>query len=90
MHKNGGTVVGQRMKLLGVLFAGPQFTAKGDIVVEPLPAVAKPVVKSRIPANLGLCVKAEQLRWFESRFQQLLDAEDALTQLDAIGSATAA
>jgi hypothetical protein len=90
MHKNGGTVVGQRVKLLGVLFAGPQFTATGEIVVEPVPTAMQPVAKSRIPTNLGLCVKAEQLRWFESHFQPLLDAENSLKQADAIGPATAA
>jgi hypothetical protein len=87
MHKNGGTVVGQRVKLLGVLFAGPQFTATGQIVVEAVPTSMQPVAKSRIPTNLGLCVKAEELRWFERHFQLLLEAEKALKEANAIGPA---
>jgi hypothetical protein len=78
MHidKQGNTNLGAtRVKLLGILFAGPQFTAQGEIKVLPVPTASQPVALSRIPTNLGLCVKADQLKWFETHFQQIVAVE---------------
>lgn len=88
MHidKDGNTNLGgSRVKLLGILFAGPQFTAQGEIKVLPVPTASKPVALSRIPTNLGVCVKADQLNWFETHFQQLVAAERALQKAQPIG-----
>lgn len=81
MHsdKQGNINLGStRVKLLGILFAGPQFTAQGEIKVLPVPTSAQSVALSLIPTNLGFCVKAEQLNWFEEHFQGLAAAERAL------------
>lgn len=64
--RQGGTVIGSRMKLLGVLYAGPQHTASGEIMIQNIPTTSKPVAISRIPNNLGLIIKAERLDEFES------------------------
>lgn len=79
MDKNGGTVMGgTRIRLLGVLYAGPQFTAQGEIKVMPVPTANAPVALSRIPINLGICVKADRLQWFEDHFQTIMEAERRL------------
>jgi len=88
MHidKNGNSNLGvSRIKLLGILFAGPQFTAQGEIKVLPVPTASQPVALSRIPTNLGFCVKADQLNWFEKHFQQLVAAEQAFQKSQPIG-----
>jgi len=58
-----------RIILLGVLFAGPQHTAQGDIEIINIPTGQKPIVISRIPNNLGLIVKSERLLELEKLFK---------------------
>ena len=70
--KDGGIVVGSRVKLLGALYAGPQFTAKGEIAVENIPTAQKLTSSSRIPVNLGLVVKAQRIRDFDPLLEALL------------------
>ncbi|PFG14472.1 S1 family peptidase [Bacillus sp. es.036] len=64
--KKGNTVIGSRIKLLGVLYAGPQHTASGEVKVINVPTVEKPIAISRIPNNLGLIIKSYILNDFES------------------------
>ncbi|EJL31777.1 serine protease [Brevibacillus sp. BC25] len=61
---------GGRIALLGVLYAGPQFTATGEIKVVNIPSRQEPVVFSRIPNNLGLVIKASKLLDFEEILKQ--------------------
>jgi hypothetical protein len=63
--KTGGFVIGSRIKLLGVLYAGPQYTAEGELVVVNVPTQKKVMTASQIPINLGICVKAKRLLEFE-------------------------
>lgn len=79
--KKGELKLGTRIKLLGILWAGPQYTAEGEIVVVPVPSAMQPIVRSRIPNNLGYCIKADQLLAFEKHFEQFLPAETAETQV---------
>lgn len=72
--KNGNLNVGNRFALLGILYAGPQHTATGEIIVEDIPTAARPIPISRIPSNLGNCIKAEKLRDFEELIRQRLAA----------------
>lgn len=67
--RKGNTIIGSRIKLLGVLYAGPQHTATGEIAIQTIPTVAKPVAISRIPNNLGIIIKAERLKDFEAILQ---------------------
>jgi hypothetical protein len=55
---------------MGILFTGPHYAAHGDVQVVPIPTSVKPVAISRIPSNLGYCIKADQLRYFEKHFQE--------------------
>ncbi|MEB9365338.1 MULTISPECIES: S1 family peptidase [Bacillus cereus group] len=64
--KDGTTHLGAiRVLLLGVLYAGPQFTATGEIIVTNVPTSNQPIAVSRIPMNLGMVIKAHKLLDFE-------------------------
>ncbi|MDP3089945.1 MAG: serine protease [Nitrospira sp.] len=58
-------VMGSRIKLLGILYAGPQHTIHGDIQVVTVPTQQKPISVAAIPNNLGIVIKADQLNAFE-------------------------
>lgn len=61
-QRNGGTVVGgTRVKLLGVLYAGPQHTATGEVRIINVPTQQRAVSVSTIPNNLGFVIKASRL-----------------------------
>ncbi len=60
--KSGGMVIGPgRIKLLGILYAGPQHTVTGEIKIIPVPTVDIPIAVSTIPNNLGMIIKAKKL-----------------------------
>jgi hypothetical protein len=59
--KNGLHLGGGRLKLLGVLYAGPQHTVEGQIKIVTVPTVDKPVAFSTIPNNLGMVIRATSL-----------------------------
>jgi hypothetical protein len=65
--KRDGTMVmgGPRIRLLGMLRAGPQLTVEGEIVIINVPSHQVPVAQSRIPVNLGVVIKAHKLRDFD-------------------------
>jgi hypothetical protein len=47
---------------LGILYAGPQLTVKGDVKVVTIPNLQqKPISVSHIPNNLGYVIKSELL-----------------------------
>lgn len=85
-NKGGGVSLGGRVKFLGVLWGGPQHTAQGAIRVVPIPTRDEPVAFSRIPNNLGYCIKAEKLLAFEEHFERLLKAEKTAKESGDIGS----
>ncbi|MGD0625720.1 MAG: serine protease [Thermodesulfobacteriota bacterium] len=66
-----GTFLGtSRIKLLGILYAGPQYTVTGEIQIVTVPTVQLPVAVSPIPNNLGIIIKSSKLNDFESLFGQ--------------------
>lgn len=70
VDRDGNTHMGtHRFKLLGVLWGGPQYNARGEIRARPVPTQSGLVSESLIPTNLGFCVKATQLDWFQSHFE---------------------
>lgn len=52
---------GARFSLLGVLYAGPQYSASGKITVVEVPTQATPIAVSNIPMNLGYVIKASKI-----------------------------
>lgn len=67
--KKGNMFVGKsRVILLGVLYAGPQATATGEIVMTP--NLQRPISVSQIPNNLGLIIKSERIIEMEKLFKE--------------------
>ena len=65
-----GTFMGaSRIKLLGVLYAGPQHTVEGEVRIVTVPTQQKAVSLAGIPNNLGIIIKSEQLLAFEGKFK---------------------
>ena len=64
--RRSALVLGNRVKLLGVLYAGPQFTVEGDVRMVPVPTKTSPVAVSEIPTNLGLVIKAGRILDFQA------------------------
>jgi len=54
------------------LYAGPQHTASGEIVLAPVPTQNKPVALTSIPNNLGYVIKATELDEIEEIAVNLL------------------
>lgn len=77
MDRNGNTMMGGvRVKLLGLLYAGPQHTATGEIRIVTVPTQQKAVALSTIPNNLGLVIKAERLREMDALFRAQITGKD--------------
>lgn len=55
-----------RILLLGVLFAGPQHVAEGEIKTIDVPLSQIPISLSKIPNNLGFVVKASKINDFRA------------------------
>ncbi len=61
-------VMGTRVKLLGVLYAGPQYRADGQIVVQAVPTTQVPVAQTAIPMNLGYVISSKEIERFKEVF----------------------
>ena len=67
--KKGNTYLGRkRIYLLGVLYAGPQHTVTGEVMIVDIPVAQKPVTIATIPNNLGIVVKSQRIRELEQLF----------------------
>lgn len=64
----GNMVMGERLLLVGILYAGPQYRANGEIIVEAIPTAFRPVPITNIPTNLGFCIKSSRILEFEMEF----------------------
>lgn len=69
--KTGGFMMGSpRIILMGILFAGPQHTATGELKVVTMPTFQQTVAFSRIPNNLGVVIKSERILELEYLFKR--------------------
>lgn len=67
--KKGTTYLGaKRILFMGTLYAGPQHTATGKIVIVNVPTKQTPISVSMIPNNLGLIIKSERIAELEKLF----------------------
>jgi hypothetical protein len=57
----GRVIGGTRIKLLGLLYAGPQHRAEGEIRIVDSPLQQRPIAVSMIPNNLGSVIKSKRL-----------------------------
>lgn len=69
--KSGGIVLGTRIKLLGILYAGPQHIAVGEMKIVPIGNPTRTVSVASIPNNLGVVIKADRLRDFDQILRTL-------------------
>lgn len=68
--KKGNTYLGaSRLMLIGYLFAGPKYTATGDINIQTIPTQQKVIANTPIMANLGYYVKSSEILDFKSIIQ---------------------
>jgi hypothetical protein len=66
------------IKFLGILYAVHEYTSEGGVEIVKIPTAFDFKAKTRIPANLGLVVKANRLRDFLTVFDQIIrSAEQA-------------
>jgi hypothetical protein len=70
--KSTEIVIGARIKLLGILYAGPQHTATGEIEIVNVPTQQKAIAFSRIPNNLGLVIKSSRLSEFDAILKSMM------------------
>lgn len=63
--KKGNFIGDSRIKLLGVLYAGPYYTIEGESRVVPVPTTQKEVYEVNIPNNLGIIIKSIELIAFD-------------------------
>ena len=67
--RKGTTYIGvKRILLLGTLYAGPQLTTEGEVIVVDVPTVQRAFAFSKIPINLGLVIKSSRILELESLF----------------------
>ncbi len=74
--KDGSLVVGTRFALLGVLYAGPQLTAQGEILIQPIPTSA--VTRPPIMIHLGYVIKAKEVLTLARHIVQLAKSRGQL------------
>jgi hypothetical protein len=71
ISRKSGIMIGpSRVKLLGVLYAGPQHVATGEVLVVPIGT--KAITRTGIPNNLGYVVAARALLDFEHTLRHLV------------------
>ena len=64
-----------RVKLIGVLYAGPQYDVHGEMVTLPIPTETSKIPTLRQMINIGFCVSSTQIEWFEELAKSLLENE---------------
>lgn len=76
--RHGNVNIGQeRLLFLGVLFAGPQHIAVGEVGTIEIPELARVAQAiSSIPNNLGFVIKSEKLLDFEPILRRLQDSSN--------------
>jgi hypothetical protein len=80
LYNSGGWVTrsgniimgGLRLKLLGLLYAGPQYTTTGEIRIVNVPTQQRAIAISSIPNNLGLIIKSARLQEMDNFIRPLI------------------
>ena len=69
--KTGDTVLGLRFYFLGILYAGPQYIATGEIKTVTIPDRQGTSTQTYIPINLGNVIRSSKLIDFEEVLKQI-------------------
>jgi hypothetical protein len=67
-RRSRDTVIGSRVKLLGIVWGVMLHTVRGEISIVPAPTQAREIAVSQIPNNLGVCISASRILEFEPIF----------------------
>ncbi len=57
---------------MGILYAGPQYTNKGEVIVVDIPTKTETISISHIPVNLGYVIKSKKLFDFDEILKKLV------------------
>jgi hypothetical protein len=72
-----GLSAGTRIALLGVLYAGPQFTAEGRLEPRPIPHNVTQAPITSLPMNLGFVIQSDQIDMLAEEFLRRALLEEA-------------
>lgn len=64
---------GSRVGFIGILYGGPKYTTKGELILMDLPNRPRPIIQ--IPTNLGIAIKAQRILEFETIFVPKMQQE---------------
>lgn len=70
--KGNSHLGGKRLIFLGVLFQGPQFNAKGELIIENIPTQQKVSAVTPMMINLGYYIKATEILVFKPEIEKLI------------------
>jgi len=76
--KNGTLIAGSRIALLGVLDAGPQMNAEGQIIPKPIPTHFVPVSETKVMIHLGYVIRASEILRAAKHAEEILKANGSL------------
>ncbi len=65
---DNGMTPGTRISFLGVLYAGPQFTAEGRLEPRPIPHNVTQAPITSVPMNLGFVIQSDQIDMLAAEF----------------------
>lgn len=73
--RNGNYNMGQsRFRLLGTLYAGPQYDAEGELHIVQVPTATKTIAVSQVPVNIGVVIRAERILELEQVMRKAIVA----------------
>lgn len=75
LRKTGKGVSGfmpERVRLMGILYAGETYTVDGKLEIVTIPTAFDAKVKTTMPSNLGVVVKANRLAAFKEIFKEII------------------
>ena len=70
--KGNSYLGGKRVIFLGILFQGPQFNAKGELIIESIPTQQKVSAITPMMINLGYYIKATEILTFKPEIEKLI------------------
>lgn len=76
--RGNGLFAGSRLEFLGILYAVHQYTSEGKIEIVTIPTAFDAKVRTQIPANLGLVIKAGQLNSFKTLFDEIVRKQEEM------------
>jgi hypothetical protein len=73
--KKGTTYLTSRIKLIGILFSGPVYDNKSEVIEE---QDFRNVSITKTMVNLGYYIKARELNYFKEKYQKLISSEEQI------------